>query len=65
MKKKGDYKKLSTVDDKNMKDAKPLEENLESVDEAFLAQRQNNQTLIIEKLRKVYPNKKVAVECLD
>lgn len=46
-------------------DAKPKDENLEPVDQAFIAQRQNNQTLVIEQLRKVYDNKKVAVEALD
>jgi ABC-type multidrug transport system ATPase subunit len=35
------------------------------VDEALQGQTKANQTLVVEKLRKVYGNGKVAVGCLD
>jgi ATP-binding cassette subfamily A (ABC1) protein 3 len=46
-------------------DMQPKETDLEAVDEALQGQTKANQTLVVEKLRKVYGNGKVAVGCLD
>jgi ATP-binding cassette subfamily A (ABC1) protein 3 len=43
----------------------PRETDLEPVDEALQGQTKANQTLILDKLRKVYKNGTVAVGCLD
>lgn len=46
-------------------DMQPKETDLEAVDEALQGQTKANQTLVVEKLRKVYGNGTVAVGCLD
>jgi ATP-binding cassette subfamily A (ABC1) protein 3 len=43
----------------------PKETDLEPVDQALQGQTKANQTLIVDKLRKVYGNGTVAVGCLD
>lgn len=64
-KKTNDTENKNKVNSKDQYDAQPQDGDLEEVDEALLAQRNNNQSIYIEKLRKVYKNKKVAVHCLD
>ena len=46
-------------------DMQPKEADIEPVNEALQMQTKANQTLLIEKLRKVYSGGKVAVGCLD